>query len=156
MLRQWPIRLLAAFVVVPLIAACDSSASKADAPTASPTSAPVSNGPVALIPPSTQDAARQYCIASGGSPHVAHAFFNTNAARAKWLALAGTAELCPVEKGKPGASSTTRIYVDLDTLYSRKPTLAGVAYLSKIRRPGAGPPSASPATKNCTALEASS
>ena len=72
--------------------------------------------------------------------------------RARWLKLAGTTELCRFENGKPGAMTSTRLYVDLDTLYSTTPTFAGVAYLAKIAPPKDTPPSANPASAHCSAL----
>jgi len=102
------------------------------------------------------DDARQYCKDSGGQAEVAHPYFGTNNSRPKWIALARSTELCRFESGAAGAPDSTRIYVDLDTLYSTEPTLAGVAYLSKVPPQTGKVPSANPATVNCAALDGSS
>jgi hypothetical protein len=58
------------------------------------------------------------------------ATWNTNADPSAWLQLAGRMTFCEFESGE--GDSTTRIAVDLVTLYSEQPTLAAIAYLSKI------------------------
>ena len=78
--------------------------------------------------------------------------WNTNSDPDNWLELAGTVELCRFEDGEPGADETTRIYVDLVTLYAEAPTLAGVAYLSRVPVTLPDTPSANPARANCAAL----
>lgn len=97
-------------------------------------------------------AARKYCADHGGEAQTARSFWNTNADRESWLALAPTVELCRFESGPSDADDTTRIYVDLQTLASTEPTLAGVAYLSKVPPTLPDQPSANPATVNCDAL----
>lgn len=97
-------------------------------------------------------AARRSCTDHGGDALVARPYWNTNADRELWLELAPTVELCRFESGDPDADETTRIYVDLDTLTSPEPTLAGVAYLSKVPPTLPDQPSANPASVNCTAL----
>ena len=64
------------------------------------------------------------------------ATWNTNADPSQWLQLAGRERFCEFEMGQ--GDETTRISVDLVTLYAEEPTLASVAYLSKVsRRPPA-------------------
>jgi putative hemolysin len=101
-------------------------------------------------------AARAYCTESGGEVQTAHPFWNTNGDRDAWLTLAGTVELCRFTSKDEDPDQQTRIYVDLDTLYSEEPTLAGVAYLSKVGPSLPKQPSANPASYNCSALGGSS
>lgn len=98
------------------------------------------------------DAARAHCTDAGGQALVAQPIWNTNAGEEAWLPLGGEVELCRFESGEPGALETTRIYVDLVTLYSEEPTLAGVAYLSRVPPTLPESPSANPARTNCAAL----
>ena len=58
------------------------------------------------------------------------AVWNTNAGPAAQLPLAGKMTFCEFESGT--GQATTRIAVDLTTLSSKQPTLAAIAYLSKI------------------------
>ena len=74
--------------------------------------------------------ARQYCTEQGGELVDRIATWNTNADPPQWLELAGRMTFCEFESGE--GHQTTRIAVDLTTLYSEAPTLAAVAYLSKI------------------------
>ena len=96
----------------------------------------------------TLEAARQHCVDSGGEALTARPEYGTNSDPEAWLDLAGGAELCRFEN----ADDDTRIYVDLVTLYSEEPTLAGVAYLSRAGPALPEEPSANPATFNCAAL----
>jgi putative hemolysin len=95
----------------------------------------------------------QYCEQSGGQVQGRQPFWNTNGDQAQWLALAGSATMCRFQADDEAKS---RIYVDLTTLSSTEPTLAGLAYLSKVPMPsstGGG----NPATAYCsTELNASS
>jgi hypothetical protein len=75
-------------------------------------------------------AARKYCTDKGGMLVDRHAVWNTNADKAAQLPLAGRMTFCEFESGT--GDTTTRIAVDLTTLSSEQPTLAAVAYLSKI------------------------
>ena len=74
--------------------------------------------------------------------------WNTNSDPENWLELGGAVELCRFEN----SADDTRIYVDLVTLYSEQPTLAGVAYLSQVPLSLPRQPSSNPATFNCAAL----
>ncbi len=96
------------------------------------------------------DDARQHCTDSGGDAVTARPEFGTNGDPDTWLDLGGTVELCRFETGE--GDEATRIYVDLVTLYSEQPTLAGVAYLSRVPVSLPEEPSANPATFNCAAL----
>jgi hypothetical protein len=75
-------------------------------------------------------AARRYCTDKGGMLVDRTAVWNTNADAAAQLPLAGRMTFCEFESGTGDAA--TRISVDLTTLSSEQPTLASVAYLSKI------------------------
>jgi putative hemolysin len=107
-------------------------------------------------PVSASDAAHDYCNSSGGEAHTARPYWNTNADRPDWSALAGSVELCRFDSDEENAEERSSIFVDLDTLYSTDPTLAGVAYLSKVPPTLPKQPSANPANANCTALGGSS
>jgi putative hemolysin len=96
--------------------------------------------------------ARVHCTDSGGEALVARPQGDTNSDQENCLELAGSVELCRFEDGEPGARETTRIYVDLVTLYAEEPTLAGVAYLSRVPVTLPETPSANPARFNCAAL----
>ena len=96
------------------------------------------------------EAARDRCVDSGGEALAARPEFGTNGDPETWLDLAGGVDLCRFETGE--GDETTRIYVDLVTLYSEEPTLAGVAYLSRVEPSLPEQPSANPATFNCAAL----
>jgi hypothetical protein len=96
----------------------------------------------------TLAAARRHCAESGGEALIARPEYGTNSDPEAWLELAGEAELCRFEN----VDDDTRIYVDLVTLYSEEPTLAGVAYLSRVGPMLPDQPSANPATFNCDAL----
>jgi len=132
------VQLIAVFLVVGLLAACSAAASPS-APVAGATAPPASAAP------GTFDiaAAERYCTDQGGTLVDRTATWNTNADQSTWLTLAGRMTLC--EFVDASGESPTRISVDLVTLYSEAPTLAAVAYLSKIptvsdpRNPGANP-----------------
>ena len=91
-------------------------------------------------------AAERYCTDQGGQLVDRIAAWNTNADPSQWLELAGRMRLCEFETGQ--GDTATRISVDLVTLYSEEPTLAGLAYLSKVpvTFPTTG---ANPAAYNC-------
>jgi hypothetical protein len=93
-------------------------------------------------------AAKQYCTDKGGMLVDRVATWNTNADPAQWVPFGGQMTLCEFESGE--GDSATRISVDLLTLYSEKPTLAAVAYLSKVPPAMPSTPSANPASYNCT------
>lgn len=119
---------------------------------ASLVSAACAASPVASLAPSIPSApssaqAAQYCTDSGGMLVTRQATFNTNADQAQWLALPSTMTFCEFEQGS--GDNATRISVDLTTLYSTEPTLAGVAYLAKLQPTLPPTPSANPAAYNC-------
>jgi hypothetical protein len=92
-------------------------------------------------------AARQYCTDKGGMLVDRQATWNTNADSAAQLPLAGRMTFCEFESGK--GDQTTRIAVDLGTLSSEQPTLAAVAYLSKVGPTLPADPGQNPGAYNC-------
>jgi len=92
-------------------------------------------------------AARAYCTDKGGTLVDRVATWNTNADPAAQLPLAGHQTFCEFETGQ--GDQTTRISVDLVTLSSAQPTIAAVAYLSKIGPVVPPDPSSNPAVYNC-------
>jgi hypothetical protein len=75
------------------------------------------------------------------------ATWNTNADPPAWLQLAGRMTFCEFESGE--GDQTTRISVDLVTLYSEQPTLAAIAYLSKVPPAVPETPGENPGAYNC-------
>lgn len=95
----------------------------------------------------------KYCTQSGGQVQGRNPYWNTNGDQSVWLALGGSATMCRFQADDEAKS---RIYVDLTTLGSTEPTLAGLAYLSKVPMPSASG-GGNPATAYCsTELNASS
>jgi hypothetical protein len=92
-------------------------------------------------------ASRAYCNGKGGMLVDRVATWNTNADPAAQLPLAGHQTFCEFESGH--GDQTTRISVDLVTLSSAQPTIAAVAYLSKIGPVVPPDPSRNPAIYNC-------
>jgi hypothetical protein len=93
-------------------------------------------------------AAEAYCVEQGGMLVDRVATWNTNADPPARLKLAGRLRQCEFESVEDG--SPTRISVDLRTLYADEPTIAAVAYLSKIAPVLPDQPSANPASYNCS------
>jgi len=92
-------------------------------------------------------AARQYCTDKGGMLVDRVAVWNTNADAAAQLPLAGKTTFCEFESGS--GQQTTRIAVDLTTLSSTQPTLAAIAYLSKIGPVVPSNPGQNPGAYDC-------
>jgi putative hemolysin len=97
-------------------------------------------------------AARGYCTSKGGTVQTREATWGTNNPQAQWQPLGHSAEMCRFQT--LGDNDDSRIYVDLGSLYSELPTLASVAYLSKV--PPKSTTVGNPATVNCAALAGSS
>jgi len=74
------------------------------------------------------------------------AYYGTNGDQANWLALGETTTMCRFQADDEAKS---RIYVDLTTLSSAEPTLAGLAYLAKVPMPPSSG-GANPASGYCT------
>ena len=97
-------------------------------------------------------AARSYCTSKGGTVQTRQATWGTNNPQAQWQSLDRSVEACRFQT--LGDNDDSRIYVDLVSLYSNGPTLASVAYLSKVPTKSAA--TGNPATANCAALAGSS
>jgi hypothetical protein len=132
-LARVPARLAKVVTATCLLAACQA------------TSTPATAEPGASAPAS-DTAAQQYCTDQGGRPVTRAATFNTNGDPTAWVPLAGVMTFCEFETGT--GDQTSRISVDLTTLSSTQPTLASVAYLSKVP-PKPGPPGGNPAVAYC-------
>ena len=91
-----------------------------------------------------------WCQTQGGSVEVRRAYYGTNDDQSAWVDLGRTMELCRFE-----ADDESRIYVDTWTLATPTPTLASVAYLSKVQHE-LDPAQGNPATQDCAALGGSS
>lgn len=136
----------------PATAGSATSTPSASSATPSPSSGSASASGSAGPAPS-EAAMEQYCEQSGGQVQGRDPYWNTNSDQSQWLALAGSATMCRFQADDEAMS---RIYVDLQTLGSTAPTLAGLAYLSKVPMPS-GTGGANPATLYCTKeLDASS
>jgi putative hemolysin len=130
---------------VALIAACTATESARSAGVGAGATA----GATAGAPEGGFDiaAAEKYCTDQGGMLVDRVAAWNTNADPSQWLELAGRMRLCEFETGE--GETATRISVDLVTLYAEEPTLAGLAYLSKVPPTFPKQSSANPAAYNC-------
>jgi hypothetical protein len=141
-----PRRLAAALpLLVMLLVACGQATSSGSVP-ASP-SAAASGDASAATGSFDQAAAEQYCTSQGGMLVPRVATWNTNGDASTWLELAGRMTFCEFESTQD--ANTTRIAVDLLTLYSEEPTLAAIAYLSKTPPKVPPNPGANPAEYNC-------
>lgn len=93
----------------------------------------------------TDTAAADYCEESGGTVETRTPYWNTNGDQSVWLELPGEMTLCWFNLLDDDDDS--RIYLDLNTLYSETPTLAAAAYLAQL--PLSGSVAGNPATINC-------
>jgi hypothetical protein len=90
--------------------------------------------------------ARDYCVKKGGEVDVRAPYFNTNDDNQQdWFRFSGDREFC-----KFTALDGSRIHVLLSTLYTDKPTLAGLAYYAKL--PLSGTCNGNPASCYCSQL----
>lgn len=130
-----------------------TGATSADASTSSPTSAATgSSAPATTAGPSSGSAgadpeAAAYCEEKGGEVQTRLPYLGTNGDQSDWLALGEATSMCRFQATDEAKS---RIYVDLTTLSSAEPTLAALAYLSKVPMP-ASTGGANPATGYCSA-----
>ena len=137
-MRRWATA-LGAIAIAISAAACSGVTSGSTAPSSSGAASPGAGFDEA--------AAERYCTVEGGKLVPRHAVWNTNADASAWLELAGRMTLCEFESGQ--GDQTTRVSVDLVTLFSTDPTLAAIAYLSKVPPTLPKVPSANPAEYNC-------
>ncbi|HET7828806.1 MAG TPA: hypothetical protein VFL03_04550 [Candidatus Limnocylindrales bacterium] len=125
------------------------AAASAAAESALATEASASESPTAEASPASggTSSAEQYCTDKGGILTPRRAAWNTNQDESAWLLLATTQTFCEFTDGT--GDSETRISVDLTTLSSETPTLAAIAYLSRIRTTSPPQASANPAEYSC-------
>lgn len=112
----------------------------------------VTNGPDAganpvpsAYPAPDLSAARSVCEEKGGTVQVREAMFGTNDDPSAWVDLGRSVELCTFT-----ADDGSRIYVDTITLASPGPTIASVAYLSRLKMPEYDPNKGDPAARYCS------
>src|ERR1700678_2370570 len=86
----------------------------------------------------------KYCTSTGGSLELRTPVYGTNNPQQDWLQLAGHEEFCQY------ASKGARIHISLGTLYTKKPTLAALAYYAQVPWNGQG--NGNPASFYCTQL----
>ena len=89
------------------------------------TSCQPTGGTPAASPSSTNSAAGTYCTQSGGVVETRYPFYGTGGSNP--LQLAGSLQVCIFT-----APDKSQIFVALDTLYTDQPTLAAIAYQSKV------------------------
>lgn len=111
-----------------------------------PSSAPGSSQPSSSGSALTSVQQGQYCSSKGGEVQTRDAYWGTNGDEAGWVELAGRTSMCRFTSDDEARS---RIYVDLTTLSSPVPTLAALAYLSKVPMPSTTG-GANPATGYCS------
>jgi hypothetical protein len=133
-------------LIVLAMAGCDRDAGLEETALAPATAAAESS---AAAPSFDTAAAEAYCTEKGGELVDRVATWNTNGDPAARLPLAGRLRLCEFETGT--GDTATRISVDLVTLYSEAPTIAAVAYLSKVPPLQTPTASTNPAAYQCTA-----
>ena len=110
-----------------------------------------SPAPAQSFPTVELTAARSVCEEKTGRVEVRRAMFGTNEDPSSWLDLGRSVELCRFQ-----AEDGSSIFVDTITLASPTPTLASVAYLSKVAMAEYDPSRGNPATAYCEDLAASS
>jgi len=88
---------------------------------------------------------RGYCKATGGMVELRHAVYGTNNDPSAWLWLAGVERFCQYT-----ASDGSRIHLSLETLTTKKPTLAALAYYAQVPWNGKG--NGNPASFYCSQL----
>jgi putative hemolysin len=92
------------------------------------------------------ETAGSYCRQTGGVVRVRVPTYGTNGPVAQWLPLGGAAAFCEWT-----AKDESHITVLLGTLYSTRPTLAALAYLTSPK-PGKIPGGVNPASFYCSQL----
>lgn len=130
-----------ALVLAAVVAGC-SSTSGSSTPTETDAQASI---PATGAPSAVSGEAAAYCTAKGGTLQTRQPTYGTNNDAAQWVPLGYPITLCKFK-----ATDGTRIYLDLATLYSPRPTLAALAYLSKTKIPANA--TGNPADALCTAL----
>ena len=88
---------------------------------------------------------QKYCTSTGGELENREPVYGTNNPQQSWLKLSGHEEFCQYT-----ASDGSRIHISLATLYTKKPTLAALAYYAETPWNGQG--NGNPASFYCTQL----
>ena len=139
--------LLVAFTAISVLSLCacgngfaGSGANGAGA--ASATAQSISLPPASSVEPDAAEAAT-YCRQTHGEVEVRHAVYGSNGP--SLLFLAGVRTFCQYTKKSDGS----RIHILLSTLYTKKPTLAALAYILK---PPTGSCQGNPASCYCSFL----
>lgn len=78
------------------------------------------------------NAAQDYCTDNDGTVQSRQPTYGTNGDKGQWVKLGEPITLCRFQADDEADS---RLYVDLVTLYSERPTLAALAYLAKAPLP---------------------
>ena len=139
------LRIVVAAGLALVLSACASTPTGSDTSPAASTVAPSVSAPTSASAGTSP--AEQYCVAEGGEVQSRQPTFGTNGPESSWVSLG---DVVPVCRFQAADADSSRIYVDLVTLYSEQPTLAALAYLAKKPLPAAG--GANPAAVGCTAL----
>jgi putative hemolysin len=92
-----------------------------------------------------KDGAKDHCEHTGGIVEFRRAVYGTNNPESAWLWLAGQEYFCQYT-----ASDGSRIHVSLETLFTKKPTLAALAYYAQVPWNGQG--NGNPASFYCSQL----
>jgi putative hemolysin len=92
-----------------------------------------------------KDAARDHCEHTGGLVERRQAVYGTNNPPSSWLWLHNVEYFCQYT-----ASDGSRIHISLDTLGTKQPTLAALAYYAQVPWNGQG--NGNPASFYCTQL----
>jgi putative hemolysin len=87
-----------------------------------------------------------YCTSTGGTVETRTPVFGTNGPVQDWLPLAGTQGFCQYTS----ASDGSRIHISLETLFTKKASLAALAYYAQTPWNGQG--EGNPASFYCTQL----
>ena len=112
-------------IVAILMFSCIALATAALLPAASPVQAGSAKADAVNSKVTT---AKEYCVKKGGEVDIRAPYFNTNDDQRNWLRLSGDRAFCKFTSKKDGS----RIFVDLATLYTEKPSLAALAYYAEV------------------------
>ncbi|MFZ1017266.1 MAG: hypothetical protein WAN39_05255 [Candidatus Cybelea sp.] len=128
-----------------LLAGCGSGATASSVPVANAPAGAVSTAAGAAVPPDFSEAtAAAYCKQTHGEVEHRLAVYGSNGP--SLLFLAGKASFCQYTLKKDGS----RIHILLTTLYTKKPTLAALAYINAPYPTGSC--NGNPASCYCTQL----
>lgn len=118
-------------------------------PAAQGTATPAVTGTPEAMQMGTDSDAAKYCTDKGGTVTERNPVYGTNLDPSQWLTLTGSIDFC-VFLAPPENSFQSQIQIDLNTLYSDKPTLAVLAYEEPLSMPPFT--GANPSTLYCSKL----